>query len=180
MEESVQVTRQVLAEEMRNYVQIILSEYGDTISQERRAFLEGIRDYMEIVVVEEIGTISMFATDQNIIMPLEAYSVFEVLRTRPEYGSNKEHRCYEEGQILNKTDYFGYIKHVILAGMSVEDFFRDTLLHETMHFCGAGGYNAIREGFTELKTRELAQKYGLTASRCGYFKEVEIASRKYQ
>ena len=61
--------------------------------------------------------------------------------------------------------------------MDVEDFFRDTLLHETMHFCGSGGGSAIREGITELKTRELAQKYGLRASRYGYPKEVDIVSK---
>ena len=61
--------------------------------------------------------------------------------------------------------------------MSVEEFFRDTLLHETMHFCGSDGGNAMREGLTELKTRELAQKYGLKASRCGYPKEVDIVSK---
>lgn len=101
----------------------------------------------------------------------------EMLKSRPEYGSDKSHRCYEDGEILNTTDYFGYIKHVVLVGMSIEEFFRDSILHETMHFCGAGGTSALKEGFTELKTRELAQKYGLKASRCGYFKDVEIAMR---
>lgn len=177
LDENIESTRRVLAEDIKKYVEIILKEYGESIPKSKRKFLEKIRDYYSIIIVEDNGTISMFATSTNIIMPLVAYDVFEMLRARPEYGSDKTHRCYTDGEILNQTDYFGYIKHAILVGMSVEEFFRDTALHETMHFCGAGGANALKEGFTELKTRELAQKHNLKASRCGYFKEVEIAMR---
>lgn len=62
-----------------------------------------------------------------------------------------------------------------LAGLTVEEFYLETLLHETTHLCGIGGATAIREGFAELKTRELAQKYGVKTSACGYPKEVKIA-----
>lgn len=174
---SIEQTKRVLAEDMKKYVEIILKEYGDFIPEERKVFLSGIYDYCSRIQVCESGTISMFATATEIIMPLAAYEIFQALRTHPEYGSNKNHRCYEEGEIINQTTYFGYIWHVIWTGMSEEEFFRDSLLHETMHFCGAGGSNALREGFAELKTRELAQKYELRASRCGYPKEVEIANR---
>ena len=43
-----------------------------------------------------------------------------------------------------------------------------------MHFCGSGGVDPLREGLTELKTRELAKKYKLLTSACGYPKEVSI------
>ena len=95
----------------------------------------------------------------------------------PGYGINKKHKSYKEGEVVNKNTYYDYIKHVFVSGMSVEEFFRDTLLHETMHFCGSVGGSAICEGLTEIKTREIAQKYGLKASRCGYPKEVEVVSR---
>ena len=44
-----------------------------------------------------------------------------------------------------------------------------------MHFCGSGGGTALREGINELKTRQLALKYGLLTSYCGYPKETKIA-----
>lgn len=44
-----------------------------------------------------------------------------------------------------------------------------------MHFCGSGGGIAIREGINELKTRQLAEKYDLLTSACGYPKETRIA-----
>ena len=38
-----------------------------------------------------------------------------------------------------------------------------------------GGGTAIREGINELKTRQLAKKYDLLTSSCGYPKEIKIA-----
>ena len=59
--------------------------------------------------------------------------------------------------------------------MTPEEYFKEILLHETMHFCGSGGGTAIREGINELKTRQLAKKYNLLTSSCGYPKETKIA-----
>lgn len=170
-------TRQVLAEDMKKYVQLILKEYKNFIPKERQEFLIGISDYYSRVTVEDRGTISMFATNNGIVMPESAYRIFRLMKFIPGYGVNKKHKSFNDGEIVNENTYYDYIKHVFVSGMSVEEFFRDTVLHETMHFCGAGGGKAIREGFTELKTRELAQKYGLKASRAGYPQEVDIAYR---
>ena len=173
----IEQTKQVLAHDMKRYVEIILQEYGDAISEDRQEFLRKITDFVSKIKVKNTGTISMFATKEEIVMPEGAYKVFKYMKMLPVYGINKRHQSYKEGEIINSNTYYDYIKHAIISGMSVEEFFRDSLLHETMHFCGSGGGDALREGFTELKTRELAQKYGLRASRCGYPKEVEIASR---
>lgn len=170
----------ILAENMKKYVQIILKEYAKVIPEERQRFLRENDDYYSRIIIKDTGTISMFATNEGIVMPKGAYKIFKYFKLIPGYGINKKHQIYQGGQIFNTKTYYDYIKHVIISGMSVEDFFRDSLLHETMHFCGSGGGSAIREGFTELKTRELAQKYGLIASRCGYPKEVDIANRFQQ
>ena len=175
----VENTKRILAKDMKEYVQVILKEYGGVIPEERQKFLSAIDDYYSRIIVEDSGTISMFATNNGIIMPKGAYQIFKYMRMIPGYGINKKHKSYKEGEIVNKNTYYDYIKHVFISGMSVEEFFRDTLLHETMHFCGSDGGSAIREGLTELKTREIAQKYGLRASRCGYPKEVEVV-RKLQ
>ena len=170
-------TKRILAEDMKKYVEVILKEYATVIPEERQEYLKKIDEYYSRIIVEESGTISMFATPRGIIMPKGAYKIFEYMKLIPGYGINKKHTLYKEGEILNTNTYYDYIKHVFVLGMSVEDFFRDSLLHETMHFCGSHGASAIREGLTELKTREVAQRYGLRASRCGYPKEVDVVSR---
>lgn len=177
LNDKIENTRRILAKDMKKYVQVILKEYGDVIPEGRQEFLSAIDDYYPRIIVKDTGTISMFATNNGIIMPKGAYPILKYMRMIPGFGINKKHKSYKEGEIVNKNTYYDYIKHVFISGMSVEEFFRDTLLHETMHFCGSSGGNAIHEGLTELKTREIAQKYGLKASRCGYPKEVEVVSR---
>lgn len=175
--EDLEKTRSVLAEDMKKYVEIILKEYGNFIPEQHKEYLKSINDYSSRIMVQDTGTISMFANGTGVVMPEGAYKIFKYLRMMPGFGINKNHQSYKDGEIVNDNTYFDYIKHVFVSGMSVEEFFRDTLLHETMHFCGSDGGNAMREGFTELKTREVAQKYGLKASRCGYPKEVDVVSR---
>lgn len=169
--------KKVLEEDLKKYVSIILKENENFIPVERKKFLKAIKRWDNIVTVRDNGTISMFATNKNIIMSKSAFKVFRYMKLIPGYGINKSHKVYRDGEIINQNTYFDYIKHAFITGMDVKEFFRDSLLHETMHFCGAGGGYAIREGLTELRTRELAQKYGLKASRCGYPKEVDIANK---
>lgn len=173
----IEQTKQILAEDMKKYVQLILKEFSTTIPNERQEFLKGIDEYESRIIIKDSNTISMFANSNGVIMPKGAYKIFKYMKLIPGYGINKKHKLYKDGEILNENTYYDYIKHAFLSGMSVEEFFRDSLLHETMHFCGSLGKGAIREGLTELKTRELAQKYGLKSSRCGYPKEVDIVSR---
>ena len=48
------------------------------------------------------------------------------------------------------------------------------MLHETMHFCGSDGGNALEEGINEYLTRKLALKKGFHTNGCAYPKEVKI------
>ena len=67
--------------------------------------------------------------------------------------------------------------------MTLEQYFEDLLLHETMHFCGSDGGNALKEGINEYLTRKLAEyltrklalKKGFHTNGCAYPKEVKIA-----
>ena len=87
----------------------------------------------------------------------------------------KNHKTFtEDNMIINDNTYITYIKHVFLKGLTPEEYFKEILLHETLHFCGSVGGTAIREGINELKTRQLAKKYGLLTSFCGYPKEIKI------
>ncbi len=160
------------------YVQIILTEYKDIISSDLKEKLSKIKDFSNYVNIEDSGTISLFATpdDSVIHLPLDAYKVIRLLSTTKEYGSDKSHKTHDnDDMIINDNTYREFIKHLILKGSSPLEYFKEILLHEVMHICGSHGSNALTEGFNELKTRELAQKYGLETSCCGYPKETKIA-----
>ena len=66
------------------------------------------------------------------------------------------------------------MKHIFIKGIDAKEFYEENLLHESLHFCGSGGSNPILEGLTEHRTRELAKKYNLKTTGCGYPKEVKI------
>lgn len=170
-----------LSESLEKYVKIIISDYADKIPQERLEYLNSITDYTNHIKIEDTGTISCFVNNNDIYFPLLAHKILPTFYSNPMYGTDKGHKAYKEGQlILNNNTFIDYINHVIIAGLNPEEFYEETLLHETMHFCGTGGADPLREGFTELKTRELAQRYGLLTSGCGYPKEVQIVYRLQQ
>ena len=76
------------------------------------------------------------------------------LKKIPGFGMMKNHKtCDQDNMIINDNTYITYIKHVFLKGLTPEEYFKEILLHETLHFCGSGGGTAIREGINELKTR---------------------------
>ena len=114
-------TKRILAKDMKEYVQAILKEYGAVIPEERQEFLKAIDDYYSRIIVEDSGTISIFATNNGIIMPKGAYQIFKYMRMLPGYGINKKHKSYKEGEVVNKNTYYDYIKHVFMSGMSVEE-----------------------------------------------------------
>lgn len=166
---------------LENYIKIIMLEYIDKIPPERLEFLQNINNYADYIKIEDTGTISCLANNKGIYFPLLAYEVIPSFYTHPLYGTNKSHKAYKKGGlIINDNTFEDYINHAIIAGLSPEEYFQETLLHETLHFCGTRGNDPLREGFTELKTRELAQKYRLLTSGCGYPKEVQIVYRLQQ
>jgi len=128
------------------------------------------------VHIEDTGTISLFIRNGHFYFPLDAFIVLEELKKDSNFGSIPNHQTHNENNIiLNDNTFETFIDHIILAGLTPQKYYEEILLHETMHFCGSGGRTAIREGINELKTRELAQKYGLLTSACGYPKETKIA-----
>ena len=179
--ENIEKIKNKLAKDMEVLVKTIIGEYGEYIQPEKLEFLKGIKDYNDIIKIKDTNTISMFANNREIILPLGAQKYFKYFKYIPLYGAKKNHSMYKPNEILNDHTYYDYINHVLLSGMSLYEFYLDTLLHETMHFCGSGMLGtALSEGLNELKTRQLAQKYNLRASRCGYPKETNIAFKLEQ
>lgn len=156
--------------EIEKLVKIIKNEYPNLVD------IPVDYDLKEMVHIKETGTISLFVRGRNFYFPLDAFRVLEALKKLPGFGMMKKHKtCSEDNMIVNDNTYMTYLKHVFLKGLTPEEYFKEILLHETLHFCGSGGGTAIREGINELKTRQLAKKYGLLTSSCGYPKETKIA-----
>lgn len=169
--------RKNLSKYLEKYISAILQEYGDSMPIHEKKNVEQISDYENILKYNLEKTITFVCSGQDVYLPQYASQVIGMMKHIPGYGINRNHKCYKNNEILNNTSYFGYIKHVLLAGLSVEEFYLETLLHETVHLCGSSGSEPFREGLTELKARELSQKYGFPLSRCGYNKEVDIAAK---
>ena len=109
-------------------------------------------------------------------MPLNAEKALEKIKTLPGYGSNPSHQTYDQATaIINDNTFETYVNHAIVTGMTLEQYFEDLLLHETMHFCGSDGGNSLKEGINEYLTRKLALKKGFHTNGCAYPKEVKIA-----
>lgn len=167
-----------LAKTLKEYISIITEEYADYIPENRKNFLLSITNYEECICISDTGTISLFYRNNKIFLPKLAFFVLKNLNEHPMYGTNPNHKCYNEQTLISNSNTFrDYINHAILKGLIPEEYYQENLLHETMHFCGSGGANPILEGITELKTRELALKKGLITSGCGYPKEVAVVLR---
>ncbi len=159
-----------LISEIAKLIEIIKNEYPNLVDIPDDYSLE------ECVHIEETGTISIFVIDKKFYFPLGAFRILEMLKKIPGFGMNKNHKSYtDDNMIINDNTYMTYLKHAFLKGLTPEEYFKESLLHETLHFCGSGGGSAVREGINELKTRQLAKKYGLLTSSCGYPKETKIA-----
>lgn len=165
-----------LAAETKKYVQIIKDEYLELIPRSKIEYLDDIKDFKEVVCIKQTNTISMFVRGGVIYFPLNAFDIISHMKKIPGFGIKKNHiTCEKENIIENDNTFSDYIKHVFLSGLTPQEFYEETLLHETIHLCGVGGASPLREGIAELKTRELAQKYDLKTSACGYPKELKIA-----
>lgn len=154
---------------IKQYIDIIKKEYPDLVNVDDNNLEDKVH-------IEDTGTISLFVKRGEFYFPLDAFKVLKVMEKIPGFGSVKNHKPYGVGSmVINNNTYLTFIKHVFLKGLSPLEYYKEILLHEVMHFCGSGGGTAIREGINELKTRQLAQKYNLNTSYCGYPKEVKIA-----
>lgn len=175
-EQYLESVKDELAKQLSSYISIIKEEYGNLIPKEILKYLNSIDDYRKIIKITQTNTISMFVRNGVMYFPLNALKIINVFKKIIGHGSNRNHKTYtKDTLIINNNTFFSYIKHVFVAGLTPLEFYEETLLHETTHLCGIDGATALREGFAELKTRELAQKYNLKTSACGYPKEVKIA-----
>ena len=170
------MNRELIVEEIRKkilcYTTLIEDEYP--VSKSR---IEEIRNDLNSKIHFEHGTITFFVRDGELYLPEDAFAVIDELKELKEYGTTSNTGVSVEHYLDTKTTYMDYIKHVICDGLDVLSFYEESLLHEVMHMCGGSGGSLLDEGFNELKTRELAQKYSIKIAAVGYQKEVEIAKK---
>ena len=165
-----------LTERIKEYIGIIVKEYGLYMPEEVLNKLNTIDDYSQILKIYDYGEVSAYADSENVHMPLCADRLLSIASKFPGYGINKNHRPYNsDNMVINDNTFLTYIKHVFISGTNAEGYYEDLLLHEVMHFCGSGGGTVLDEGTNELLTRMLAQKYNLRTNSCGYPKEVSLA-----
>ena len=173
---NIEETHRRLTKKIKEYIKIIVKEYGSYMPERVLNKLNNIVDYNQILKIYDYGEVSAYANEKNINMPLCADKILNMASKIPGYGINKKHKLYnKENMIINNNSFLTYIKHVFISGTDAEGYYDDLLLHETLHFCGSDGARVLKEGINELLTRMLAQKYNLNTNSCGYPKEVKLA-----
>ncbi len=167
--EVIEKDKQELITDIKKYIKIIEKEYG------KYANIEKNIDFKSIVHIEETNTISLFIRNNEFYFPLLAYDVLNNFKNFKEFGSIPNHKTYNKDSLItNDNTFYDYIEHLILKGSTPLEYFKEILLHETMHYCGANGSSALMEGLNEYFTRKLALKYNLLTNGCGYPKEIKI------
>lgn len=165
---------QELGDLCKIYVNTILTEYSSFMPHKQIEWLKQIDDFSKYIHIEETGTVSSYVSNNQIFFPESVDKITKIMRFIPGYGWLRKKDQLAQDMFNPKNDFEAYLKHVFFDGVDSKKFYEENLLHETMHLCGCDGGAALREGITELKTRELALKYNLETTSCGYPKEVEI------
>ncbi len=170
-----QEIKKILALKLEKYINIIIKEYHNYLSKEKINELQNI-NFLDTIEIADTGTITILVMDNKIYFPTEAVNVINKLKKHPQYNTDKNHKAYTNDNILtNDNTFIDYINHAIIRGIEPLDYYLENLLHESFHISGIVGVGVMSEAFTELKTRELALKYNLETSGCGYPKEVKLA-----
>ena len=173
---NVEETHRKLTDRIKEYIPIIIKEFGPYMPDLVLNKLNNIEDYSQILKIYDYGDVSAYADSKNVNMPLCADRILNMASKIPGYGINKKHKPYNsKNMVINNNTFLTYIKHVFISGTNAEGYYEDLLLHEVLHFCGSGGGTVLDEGTNELLTRILAKKYNLRTNSCGYPKEVKLA-----
>ena len=161
---------------IKDFVKIILEEFGYKFSLEHRKYLNRLLENEHNAVMQS-GNINCYCSNGKIFYPLDYYDIVNQLKSSDKRFGTEPGKIFvnDENRIVNDNDYSAFFQYSIVAGLTPREIFEAFTLHETMHLCGATGNDMLSEAFTELKTRELSLKYGIEAACCNYSDEVKIA-----
>lgn len=166
-----------IKELLYEYIKLILDSYSNC---DRKKISDIINNNFEIVKFNTSNTITFIVQDDVLLLPKAAYQIIPLLKQYKNYGTKPNSHRNIKDYLDTNTTYMEYINYMIEAGVSVYEYFEESLLHEAMHICGSQGGTPLEEGINELKTRELAQKNNIKIAAYGYSKEVEIAKKLQQ
>lgn len=161
--------KKIVQKTILSYLPLI--EYEYSIKKEE---IKNIATNIDNIIEYSEDTISFFIRDGVLYLPA-VFPLFEKLKKHKNYNTCKDTGVPSDKYLNTDATYTDYINHVINDGLDVIDYYKESLLHETMHLCGGRGYTPLEEGINELKTRQLAQMYDIKIAAVGYQKEVEIA-----
>ena len=160
----------IIKNQILEFLPLIQKEYN--ISEEK--INDIIKNIDRKIMFDDKG-ISFHVKHEVLYLPVMAYKMIEEFKKNEQYGTTKNTGVQIQNYLNTDSTYKDYITHMITYGYSVLDYFKDSLLHETLHMCGGGNDSSLEEGINELKTRQLAQKYNIKIAAVGYNQEVEIA-----
>ena len=155
------------------YIKTIINEYGVYIDSD---IINHVLNN-KIVTFSNSDTISFIVKKGVLYLPKHIYSLIPEFQKNIGYGVLPNDGRRIEDYMDTSTTYYDYINHFIRGGLSAYNYFEESLLHEAFHLCGCSGNHPLEEGITELKTRELAQKYSIKIAGYAYPKEVEVAKK---
>lgn len=161
---------------IKEFIKIVLEEFNDKITESQKQYILSLLQKESNIIMHD-ESINCFYREGKIYYPLQYYTIIDDIKNNDNRYGLRRGKVFvsDESKVMNDNNYANFFEYAILAGLTPREVFEMFTLHETMHLCGATGYEPLSEAFTELKARELSLKYGINAACCSYSDEVKIA-----
>lgn len=107
---------------MQYYINTIKSEYKNYISPEKLNYLNSKKDFCNCIEILDNNTVTCFynCADNKIIFPKEVEKVILEIKQNKLYGTNPNHKLYNENNLIqNENNFFDYVNHIILIGGNI-------------------------------------------------------------
>ena len=169
---------EILTRELKKILPFFIKEFKEYIPPTKLEYLKDNENISNIIqfsdngmgAYTDIANGKIFYANINKLM-------FERLKLHPAYGKKKNSQLIKPEEFVNnKKDYLDYINYCIEKGYTELDYCLDVLPHEIMHLIGFYG-GVIGEGVTELRTRQVCQKYNIRCAPILHSKETEVVMK---
>lgn len=162
----------VIKEEMRKIISIYLDELVDYVNIKKRRYL---KDEINLSSIIKFGNgIGAWCEENNIYFAIPNGEIFKKMSKDAKYGTNENAKLLDEEDFINNDkDYIDYMDYACVKGLKEIDFCLDLLPHTVMHLVGSSE-GIFGEGITELRTRQICQKYGIRCAPVWHSKETKL------
>lgn len=164
-----------IEKEMVRILPIFLNEFIDFVSYETRDYITSLlRQNRAFQLIGFDNGLGAWTDERKIYFAIQNKNMFEKLAKKPEYGQNKGMKLVSNDNFVdNDKDYIDYMNYVVANGLSELDYCLDLLPHQVMHLIGCKG-GIFGEGITELRTRQVCEKYGIRCAPVLHSKETKL------